>query len=261
MSSPSASPDLADVAGWVAAAERIVVLTGAGISTDSGIPDFRGPNGLWTKDPKAERTSDISYYVSDPEVRKLAWQGRLHHPAWTATPNAGHQALVDLEATGRLHTLVTQNVDGLHQRAGTSPDKVVEIHGTVTRVVCLSCDARWPMAYALDRVRAGEEDPACEFCSGMLKSDTISFGQPLVERDLRRAEAAALMCDLLLAVGTTLTVYPIAALPQIAQQVGARVVTINGEPTAYDDRGDAVLRGQIGEILPALVEGVPLLGG
>jgi NAD-dependent deacetylase len=261
MSSPASGADVEEVATWVAAAQQIVVLTGAGISTDSGIPDFRGPNGVWTKNPKAERTSDIRYYVSDPEVRKLAWQGRLRHPAWAAEPNAGHRALVDLDATGRLHTLVTQNIDGLHQVAGTSPSKVVEIHGTVTRVVCLSCGARLPMAQALDRVRAGEADPACELCGGILKSDTISFGQPLVEADLRRAEAAALVTDLLIAVGTTLTVYPVAALPQIAKQGGARVVVVNGEPTAFDDRADAVLRGQISELLPVLVASATPPGG
>ncbi|MEO9224211.1 MAG: Sir2 family NAD-dependent protein deacetylase [Acidimicrobiales bacterium] len=244
---------MAKVARWVAEAERVVVLTGAGISTDSGIPDFRGPNGVWTKNPAAEKSSDIRYYVADPEVRKVAWQGRLHHPAWTAEPNAGHSALAELDRTGRLLMLVTQNVDGLHQRAGVPPERVVEIHGTVTRVVCLSCDDRRPMAYALDRVRAGEADPACEICDGILKSDTISFGQSLVEADLRRAEAAAASADLLLTVGTTLTVYPVAALPAIAQQAGARVVTINGQETAFDDRADAVVRGQIGDLLPDVV--------
>lgn len=148
---------------------------------------------------------------------------------------------------------MTQNVDGLHQRAGVPPGRVVEIHGTVTRVVCLSCDDRRPMAHALERVRAGEADPPCEICGGILKSDTISFGQSLVEADLRRAEAAAASAELLLTVGTTLTVYPVAALPAIAQQAGARVVTINGQETAFDDRADAVVRGQIGDLLPAVV--------
>lgn len=245
--------DLDVVRGWVEGAERIVVLTGAGISTDSGIPDFRGPNGIWTKDPQAEKTSDIRYYISDPAVRRKAWQGRLHHPAWTAEPNAGHRAIVDLERRGNLLAVITQNVDGLHQRAGTDPSKVIEVHGTVTWVVCLDCGERAPMERALERVRAGEDDPPCRSCGGMLKSDTISFGQPLVEADLRRAEAVALAADLLLAVGSTLTVYPVAGVPALAKANGARVVTINAEPTAFDDQADAVLTGQIADILPALV--------
>ena len=249
-----ATPEqIREVRRLVDGARRIVVLTGAGISTDSGIPDFRGPQGLWTKDPKAERTSDIAFYVADPEVRALAWQGRLHHPVWEAAPNAGHRALVGLERRGSLHLLVTQNIDGLHQQAGSDPAGVVEVHGTVHRVVCLQCDSRWPMAHALDRVRAGEVDPSCEVCGGILKSDTISFGQSLVEADLERAFRAAGEADLLLAVGSTLTVYPIAARPELAAAGGAPVVVVNGSPTQYDDRADAVLRGPISEILPALV--------
>jgi NAD-dependent deacetylase len=252
---PDAVPpeEIRRVRGLLDTATRVVVLTGAGISTDSGIPDFRGPQGVWTRDPAAERTSDISHYLADPEVRALAWQGRLHHPVWEASPNAGHRALVALEERGTLHLLITQNIDGLHQQAGSDPAGVVEVHGTVHRVVCLRCEQRWPMAHALDRVRAGEVDPACVECGGILKSDTISFGQSLVEADLERAFRAAGEADLLLAVGSTLTVYPIAAVPEIAAAAGARVVVVNGSPTQYDDRADAVLRGPISEILPALL--------
>ena len=135
-----------DARRWVDESSRIVVLTGAGISTESGIPDFRGPQGLWTKDPKAEKLSNIHYYMADPEVRRLAWQGRLEHPAWTAVPNAGHRALVELERRGKLHALITQNIDGLHQRAGNSPERMIEVHGTVHDVVCMSCGWRGPMA-------------------------------------------------------------------------------------------------------------------
>ena len=234
-------------------AERVVVLTGAGISTDSGIPDFRGPNGIWTKNPRAERAAHIDVYVSDPEVRRAAWRQRLHHPAWDAEPSAGHRALVELERRGKLTSLVTQNIDGLHQRAGTSPDQVIEMHGTMREVACLSCGERAPMERALERVRAGEEDPPCRSCGGLLKSATVSFGQPLAEADLRRAEEAALHCDLMLAVGSTLTVYPVADLPRVAMASGARLVTLNGEVTAYDAVADAVLRGPIGELLGPLV--------
>lgn len=229
------------------------VLTGAGISTDSGIPDFRGPNGIWTKDPMAEKSSHIDVYVSDPEVRRRAWQLRRDHPAWSAEPNAGHRALVELEAQGKLNALVTQNIDGLHQAAGSDPSLVIEVHGTMREVVCLQCEERAPMQRALDPVAAGEADPPCRSCGGLLKSATVSFGQSLSSRDLLRAEAAARTCDVFLAVGTTLTVYPIADLGRVAQGAGSRVVTINGELTAFDDRADAVLRGQIAEILPAIV--------
>jgi NAD-dependent deacetylase len=240
------------VRDWISGSSRVVALTGAGISTDSGIPDFRGPQGVWTKNPKAERLSNIHHYMADPEVRKLAWQGRLHHPAWTALPGPGHRALVDLEHRGLLHALVTQNIDGLHQRSGSSADLVIEVHGTVHDVVCMACGWRGPMGPVLQRLREGEEDPPCEECGGILKSATISFGQPLVPQVIARAMRAAEECDLLLAVGTSLQVYPIAGAVPIARSAGARVVIVNAEPTPFDDVADAVLRGQIGEILPKI---------
>ena len=239
--------------GFVDAAERVVVLTGAGISTESGIPDFRGPQGVWTRDPKAEKMSTLQHYVADPEVRKRAWQSRLDSPAWTAEPNTGHRALVALERRGKLHTLITQNIDGLHRKAGSDPTRIVEIHGTMREVVCLTCEERAPMERALARVRAGEADPACRTCGGILKSATISFGQGLVREDLARAQQAAEICDLLLAVGTTLSVYPVAGVVPVAKEAGARVVIVNAEPTAMDELADAVLRGAIGQILPRLV--------
>ena len=245
--------DLVDeVRGWIDAAERITVLTGAGISTDSGIPDFRGPNGLWTKNPAAEKTATLSHYVSDPEVRRQAWRGRLESPTWTAQPNAGHRALVELERRGKLLALVTQNVDGLHKHAGSDPSRVIEVHGTMREVACLSCGERAPMERALERVRNGEEDPLCRTCGGMLKSATISFGQSLVVEDIERADAAARACDLLLAVGSTLGVYPVAAIVPVAKRHGAKVVIVNGGPTEMDEIAHAVLYGQISEILPAL---------
>jgi NAD-dependent deacetylase len=238
---------------WIDAAEQVAVLTGAGISTDSGIPDFRGPQGVWTKNPAAEKASTLEHYLTDPEVRKQAWRNRLTSPAWAAEPNAGHRALVELERRGKLHTLVTQNIDELHQRAGSDPAKVVEIHGTMRQVVCWECGERAPMERALERVRAGEEDPPCRSCGGILKSATISFGQSLVADDLLRAERAALECDLLLAVGSSLTVYPAAGMVPIAKQSGAIVVIVNAEPTPFDEIADAVLRGSISELLPQIV--------
>jgi NAD-dependent deacetylase len=244
-----------DAREWVEQARRVVVLTGAGISTESGIPDFRGPQGLWTQNPKAEKLSDIRYYMADPEVRKLAWQQRVAHPAWKARPNAGHLALVSLERSGRMHALVTQNIDGLHQVAGNSPDKVVEVHGTIHEVVCMRCGWRGPMQATLDRVRAGEEDPECRSCGGILKSATISFGQSLVPEVIDRAMQAAQEADLLLAVGTSLSVYPVAGAVPIAKSSGARVIIVNAEPTPMDAMADSVLRGAIGEILPRLLQG------
>lgn len=232
---------------------RVVALTGAGISTESGIPDFRGPKGLWTQNPKAEKLSDIRYYMADPEVRKLAWQHRISHPAWHAKPNSGHLALVALERSGRLHALITQNIDGLHQRAGNSAGKVIEVHGTIYDVVCMACDWRGPMAPVLDRVRAGEEDPACANCGGILKSATISFGQALAPEVIAQAMRAAGEANVLLAIGTTLMVYPVADAVPRAKAAGARVVIVNAEPTPLDHLADAVLREAIGEVLPQLV--------
>ncbi len=242
---------------WVDGASRIVALTGAGISTESGIPDFRGPQGVWTKDAKAERLSNIHYYMSDASIRKLAWKGRLDHPAWRARPNAGHRALVELERRGTLHALITQNIDGLHQRAGNSPDKVIEVHGTMREVMCMNCGWRGPMQPVLERVRAGEEDPPCERCSGILKSATISFGQSLVPAVIARAMQVAEEADLLMAIGTSLQVYPAAAAVPSALAAGIRVVIVNAEPTPFDDMAHAVLRRPIGEILPVLCGGNP----
>jgi NAD-dependent protein deacetylase/lipoamidase len=246
-------PDLDAATAWIDAAEAVTVLTGAGISTDSGIPDFRGPNGVWTKNPAAERASRLSAYLGDPDVRRAAWQARLRHRAWSAAPNRGHAALVHLERRGKLHTLVTQNTDGLHQIAGSDPARVVEIHGTMRSVRCWDCGETAPMQRALDRVRAGEEDPPCRSCGGILKSDTILFEESLRPDDLARAEQGAAECDLLLAVGTTLAVYPAAGLVPIARRAGARVVIVNAEPTDLDHLGHAVLRGSIADLLPALV--------
>ena len=238
---------------WVASAERIVALTGAGISTDSGIPDFRGPQGVWTKNPSAEKLSTLEHYLADPEVRKLAWQTRLASPAWTAQPNAGHLALVALEQRGKLHALVTQNIDGLHLRAGHSAARVIEVHGTLHEVTCWGCGWRGPMQPVLERVRAGEADPPCDTCGGILKSATISFVQGLVGEDLARAEQAARSCDLMLAIGTTLAVYPIAAVVPIAAEHGASVVIVNAEPTEMDSLADVLVRGSISEVLPRML--------
>ncbi len=227
------------------------MLTGAGISTDSGIPDFRGPQGVWTRDPGAERLSTYRAYLSDPALRRRSWQARLEHPAWSAVPNAAHAALARLAAA--IDTwVITQNIDGLHQRAGTPADRVIELHGTMFGVICVRCGARSEMARALDRVRAGEHDPPCERCDGILKSATVMFGQALDPVVLARAARAAGDCDLMVAIGSTLTVEPAAALCAVAADAGAHLVVVNRDPTPYDGLATEVIREPIGSAIPRI---------
>ena len=242
---------VAEAIGRSRGASRIAVLTGAGISTDAGIPDFRGPNGVWTKDPQAERASTLQHYLADPQVRRAAWRGRLTSPMWGAQPAPGHVAIVDLEHAGLLEAVVTQNVDGLHQRAGSAPGRVLEVHGSAWGWMCWTCGAKVPMVEALDRVRAGNPDPGCLVCGGILKSTTISFGQQLDPEVIDAAVAAVRSCDCLWAVGTTLTVHPVAGLVPFAAR-HAPIVIINAEETPYDDLA-AVVRVPIGTALPAMV--------
>ncbi|MEI6700357.1 MAG: Sir2 family NAD-dependent protein deacetylase [Actinomycetota bacterium] len=237
-------------------ATAICVLSGAGLSTDSGIPDFRGPNGLWTSDPGAEMLSSYDAYVTSEEVRKAAWQHRLHSPLWSAQPNRGHHAIVDRERQGRLLGIVTQNIDGLHQRAGSEPTLVIEVHGSAHRSTCLTCGEELPIEQVLERVAAGEVDPRCSHrngsqrCDGILKSSTISFGQALRPESMEHALTLATTCDVLLAVGTTLAVYPVASIVPKAQESGARVVIINRGPTALDALADVLVDGALSDVLP-----------
>lgn len=255
----AAVPEGLDHADWeharrlVADATRLSVLTGAGISTDSGIADFRGPKGVWTTNPGAEKLSTLEHYLESAETRRRAWQARLSSPVWEARPNAGHDALVALERAGRLHTLVTQNIDGLHVEAGHDPALVVEVHGNARRVRCWDCAAEAPMDSALARVRAGEDDPACRDCGGILKSTTVLFGESLPDGAMERAVEAAVEADLLLAVGTMLSVYPVASMVHVAERAGTPVVVVNGQPTELDHLADVVLLGSISEVLPPLL--------
>jgi NAD-dependent deacetylase len=198
----------------------------------------------------------LDVYLADPAVRRRAWLNRRDNPVWHAQPNPAHRALVDLERAGRLRAIVTQNIDGLHQRAGSDADKVIEIHGTLSEVECLSCGDRGPMRDALDRVAAGEPDPACLACGGILKSATISFGQSLNPVLLRHAIAASEDCDTFLAVGSSLTVHPAAGLVDIAVHAGARVMIINAEPTPYDRLAGARISEPIGAALPTILTGL-----
>ncbi len=240
-------------------ASRIVVLTGAGISTESGIPDFRGPDGLWTKDPDAEMLSSYDAYVSSEEVRQRAWASRLNSPTWTAQPNEAHTALVELERMGKLSALITQNIDRLHHDAGHNPDLIIEIHGNAHESVCLSCGQHLAMLDVLERVRDGDNDPHCLHvregtkCGGVLKSATISFGQALVAEDLHRAEEAARQCDLLFAIGSTLSVFPVAGVVPLAKNAGAQIIILNAEPTAMDELATVILQADITTTLTALL--------
>jgi len=235
-------------------ASAVTVLTGAGISTDSGIPDFRGPNGLWLHDEMARKASHISTYRSSGSVREENWRRRASGDLWaTVAPNAGHRALVALERQGKLEALITQNVDELHQQAGSDPAKVLEVHGTTRRAACLDCDYNVDMDAVLDRVRRGERDPDCPVCGGILKSATVSFGQSLDGDLLRRAHLAAERCDVFLAVGSSLTVFPINETVRAAHDSGASVVILNAEPTPFDDIATVVLHRGISETLPTLV--------
>jgi NAD-dependent deacetylase len=238
---------------WLTAARRVTVLTGAGISTDSGIPDYRGPQGVWTKDPDAEKLVTLSYYLADPDIRRRSWLRRQAMQDADPQPNAGHRALVDLERQGRLRALVTQNIDGLHQAAGSGTGLVHEIHGTVHEVVCTVCGGRTTIGEALDRVAGGEPDPACRRCGGILKTATVYFGEMLDERVVEACTSAATDCDVFLAVGTSLQVWPAAGLADLAVRSGARLVVVNAQETPYDDVADLVVREPIGTSLPRLV--------
>ena len=240
----------AGLPAWLQEVKRLAVLTGAGISTDSGIPDFRGPEGTWTKNPGAERLSTYQNYIADPGLRRRSWQNRLAHPAWAAEPNPAHRALARLACSAIDTQVITQNIDGLHQRAGTPHARVIELHGTMFGVVCITCGDRTDMAAALDRVRAGEDDPPCALCGGILKSATVMFGQPLDPGVFDRAAAAATYCDLFLAIGSTLTVEPAASLCAVAAEAGASLVIVNRDPTPYDQVATAVIRDPIGEAIP-----------
>ncbi|MFF9012532.1 NAD-dependent deacetylase [Streptomyces sp. NPDC014870] len=232
----------------------VAILSGAGVSTDSGIPDYRGPDGVWTRDPEAEKLATYEHYMSDPDVRRRAWRTRLDGPVLRAEPNAAHRAVAAFERTGNPVRVITQNVDGLHQIAGLSARKVLELHGSARSVVCTSCHARSSMEEALDRVRAGEDDPKCALCGGILKSATVMFGQRLDPVVLGQAMSIAKAAEVFLAVGTSLQVQPAASLAGIAAEHGARLIIVNAQPTPYDEIADEIVREPIGTALPALLE-------
>lgn len=234
----------------------VAILSGAGVSTDSGIPDYRGPNGLWRRDPEAEKLVTYEYYMDDPEIRRRSWLMRRDTAALHAEPNAAHRAVAELERRGVPVRVITQNVDGLHQLAGVSARKVLELHGTARACVCTGCGARGPMADALARIEAGEDDPPCLDCGGVLKSATVMFGERLDPVVLGEAVAISKACQVFVAVGTSLQVEPAAGLAGVAVEHGARLIVVNAEPTPYDDLADEVVREPIGTALPELLRGL-----
>jgi NAD-dependent deacetylase len=231
---------------------RVAVLTGAGISTDSGIPDYRGPNGVWTRNPGEMNTFTLDTYLRDAETRKRFWATYVNHTAWHAEPNDAHKALADLAGTGTAVRVLTQNIDGLHQRAGFPARKVLEMHGSMHHTVCVACRRSQPTGPVLERVRAGDADPACTDCGGVLKLGVVLFGENLDGEVLGKARTIAAASEVFLAVGTSLQVEPVASLCDIAFTAGAQLVVVNRDPTPYDDWASLVIRDPIGGALPEI---------
>jgi NAD-dependent deacetylase len=242
------------VSDIIVESEKIVVFTGAGISTESGIPDFRSPGGIWDQyDP-----SELTYqkFLSSQASREKYWERqRLLWPIIAAAePNAGHLAIAGLHRMGKLDCIITQDGDSLHQRSGVPDEKVIELHGTWTRALCLGCGRKYPSSEVQIRLEAGEKVPTCEVCGGIMKPDVIQFGQAMPEQETREAQRRAAECDLLLACGSSMVVYPAAEMPLIAKNNGARLVIINLMPTPHDRYADVVINEKIGEVLPQIVE-------
>jgi len=244
-----------EAAGLLTRAGKVVVFTGAGVSTESGIPDFRGRDGIWTKyDP-----DDFTYqkFISDPEARKRIWRGlTAFGEARQAEPNPCHYALADLDQLGKLDCVITQNVDGLHQKAGLDEEKVIELHGTTMYVKCLSCGRRYPREEIAERVKQGVDDPVCDDCGGMLKSAAVFFGESMPMREVAEAQRRSQGCDLMLVLGSSLVVYPAAYMPAYAVHSGAKLVIVNLEPTPMDEYAEVCINEKVGEVLPRIVEAV-----
>jgi NAD-dependent deacetylase len=246
--------DAVALAALFKAARRAVVFTGAGMSTESGIPDFRSPGGIWTKMMPVQ----FQDYISDPEARRLSWQRRFEmEETWNATrPNIGHRIVADLVGRGLVSHVITQNIDNLHQASGVPDDRLIELHGNTRHAGCLTCGARAQIADIRAHFEAHGEAPDCEFCGGLLKTATISFGQAMPEKEMARAQAASLASDLFVVLGSSLAVYPAAGFPLLARRNGARLAILNREETEQDPYADLVIHGEIGPILAETVKGL-----
>lgn len=241
------SDDLERLRAWLDECSRAVVFTGAGISTESGIPDFRSPNGIWSKMAPVY----FDEFLASEEARRESWRRKLvvDEDMANAQPNKGHEAVSELVRRGTVSAVITQNIDGLHQRSGVPEEHVVELHGNSTYAACLTCATRYELSPILGTFKKDETLPVCESCGGMVKTATISFGQPMPDAAMQRAEAETLACDLFLAIGSSLVVYPAAAFPAMAKQNGARLVIVNREATGLDHMADLVLNTEIGPTL------------
>ena len=250
----SGAQDLAqkDLAQRIALSSRAVVFSGAGISTESGIPDFRSPGGIWTRMQPIE----FQDYLSDPEARRISWQRRLEmEETWkTVQPNDGHRAVAELVACGKVRQVITQNIDALHQASGVPDDQVIELHGNTRHAKCLDCGTRAEIACILAHFKAHGEAPDCAACGGLIKTATISFGQPMPEAEMARARAASLTCDLMLVLGSSLAVYPAAGFPLMAKRNGAMLAILNRDETPQDQLADLVIHGEIGPTLQAVID-------
>jgi len=255
MAQPDQNTLIDQVADLILDAKRIVVFTGAGVSTESGIPDFRSPGGIWSRyDPE-----DFTYqkFISDPEGRKRRWQMFLEGGLITeAEPNPAHYAVAELDRLGKLDCVITQNIDYLHQKAGVPDDKVFELHGNMQWVVCLDCGRRYPLAQIKARLGQGEEIPDCEACRGILKPDVVFFGESLPGEVLLEATSRSSKCDLFIVIGSTLVVYPAAYMPEYAVGRGAKLVIINLSPTSLDGQAEVVIKAKAGEAMSRVVERV-----
>ena len=241
------------VADFIIDAQKVVVFTGAGFSTESGVPDFRSPGGVWDKFDPSEL--NLPNFLRYEDIREKYW--RMHKMMWEtireARPNSGHLAITALHQMGKLDCVITQNTDGLHQKAGVPEEKVLEIHGTMQWVDCLDCRQRYPRAYAHDKMLSGEKVPRCGSCNGLLKPATVAFGQAMPERETREAEHRSSGCDLFLSAGSSLVVYPAAQMPLIAKRSGARLVIMNLTPTPHDHYADITIAEKTGETLSQIV--------
>ena len=242
------------VAQWIAISKRIVIFSGAGLSTESGIPDFRSPGGVWDKyDPE-----DFYFqnFIASEASREKYWQmaTEMWEPIKKAQPNPAHLAIAELERLGKLDCVITQNIDGLHFKAGNSEEKVLQLHGTAIFVSCLSCKKRYDRDEIQGRIKKGQKAPLCDDCGGLLKPATISFGQSMPEKETQEAYHRSSICDLLIVIGSSLVVQPAASMPLVAKRNGARLVIINRDPTPYDDMADLVIHGQAGPAMASILE-------
>jgi len=238
------STPIAELEKLIGAAQRAVCFTGAGISTESGIPDFRSSGGIWSRMPPIE----FQDFISSEEMRREAWRRKLatDEPMRAALPNRGHRAIAELVQRGACACVITQNIDGLHQRSGVPDDKLVELHGNSTYAACLDCGLRHELGPILSAFQADETLPYCAQCGGIVKTATISFGQRMPVRAVERAERETLACDLFVVLGSSLVVYPAASLPRMAKMHGAKLAIINREATEQDVTADLVIHADIG---------------